>query len=154
MFAAGCRGSRLQWKALFGVTARKPSSFGEREMATIGSFSAMGIPARRPALVGLNRHTFLTAPLTLFRLIAVAFISTFVLGYLIGNVSKRLRVGEKERISLMLMGTRKNYGLAAAIALLFFDPRTTTSIAVGMSVAILHFIWLNFRSRHKEINPE
>lgn len=105
-------------------------------------------------IIGLNRNTFLTAPLTLFRLIAVAFISTFVLGYLIGNVSKRLRMSEKERISLMLMGTRKNYGLAAAIALLFFDPRATTSIAVGMSMAILHFIWLNFRSGRKEITPK
>jgi BASS family bile acid:Na+ symporter len=101
-------------------------------------------------IIGLNRDIFLTAPLKLFRLILVAFLSTFILGYFIENVSKLLNVSEKDRISIMLIGTRKNYGLAAAIALLFFDARTTTSIAVGMSMAILHFIWLNFRIGRKD----
>ncbi|MGA1795470.1 MAG: bile acid:sodium symporter family protein [bacterium] len=93
-------------------------------------------------IIGLNRDSFLTAPLTLVRLILVAFISTFALGLVIEYVCTLLRVNAHDRISLMLIGTRKNYGLAAAISLLFFDPRTATSIAVCMAVAILHFIWL------------
>ena len=45
----------------------------------------------------------------------------------------------------MLFGTRKNYGLAAAIALAFFGSRAAMPVAVATAFAIMHFISLTLR---------
>ena len=96
-------------------------------------------------VIGLNRDAFLTEPVILLRLAIVAFVSTFVITYLIDRLLKFLGVDKPKRISLALLGTRKNYGLAAAIALTFFNSRTAAPSAVASAFAIIHFIWLTFR---------
>lgn len=94
--------------------------------------------------VGLNQDAFLGQPLTLLRISIIAFISTFVLTFLIDRLSRFLGVNKPNRISLILLGTRKNYGLAAAIALALFSPRTAIPATIAMAFAIIHFIWLTF----------
>ena len=94
-------------------------------------------------IIGLNREAFLGQPDILLRLSIVAFVCTFVLGYVISNVSKLLGVKKADRVSLMLLGTRKNYGLAGAIALTFFSPRAAMPSGVSTAFNILHFIWLS-----------
>jgi len=96
-------------------------------------------------VIGLNRDVFLGEPATLLRLSIVAFASTFILAYLINRVSKLLNVDKPDRISLALLGTRKNYGLAAAVALTFFNSRVAAPTAVASAFAVIHFIWLTFR---------
>ena len=49
--------------------------------------------------------------------------------------------------SLMLLGTRKTYGVAGAIALIFFDARAAIPAAVVAAVNIIHFVWLTWRVR-------
>jgi BASS family bile acid:Na+ symporter len=95
-------------------------------------------------IIGLNRETFTSEPLTLVLVSVVAFISTFLLTYFIDLVFKYFGFDKADRISFILLGTRKNYGLAAAIALEFFSPRTAMPTAVAMAFAILLFIWLTF----------
>ena len=94
-------------------------------------------------IIGLNREAFLGQPDILLRLSVVAFVCTFVLGYVISSVSKLLGVKKADRVSLMLLGTRKNYGLAGAIALTFFSPRVAMASGVATAFNILHFIWLS-----------
>ena len=94
-------------------------------------------------IIGLNREAFLGQPDILLRLSVVAFVCTFVLGYVISSVSKLLGVKKADRVSLMLLGTRKNYGLAGAIALTFFSPRAAMASGVATAFNILHFIWLS-----------
>lgn len=98
-------------------------------------------------IVGLNRDVFLGQPEILLRVAAVGFVCTFVLGELIDRVSNLLGVDEPSRISLMLLGTRKNYGLASAIAVVFFSDLAAMPSTVGTAFAILHFIWLTLRSK-------
>jgi BASS family bile acid:Na+ symporter len=93
-------------------------------------------------IVGLNQSAFLEQPERLLPTAAAAFISTFVLAYIIDRVSRFSGVNRASRISLILSGTRKNYGMAAAIALALFSPRAAA--AVAMVFAIVHFIWLTF----------
>ena len=93
-------------------------------------------------IIGLNRNAFLEQPLTVLRLSAVAFGSTFVLAYLINRIARLLRVNRQTRVSLMLLGTRKNYGLSAAIALTFFNARAAMPTAIAMAFAIFQFIFL------------
>ncbi len=95
-------------------------------------------------IIGLNRDTFIGEPFTLFLVSIVAFASSFLLTYLINLVFRYFGFDKADRISFILLGTRKNYGLAAAIALQFFSARTAMPTAVAMTFAIFQFIWLTF----------
>ncbi|MFC1992296.1 bile acid:sodium symporter family protein [Chloroflexota bacterium] len=93
-------------------------------------------------VIGLNRDAFLEDPVTLLRVSGVAFAGTFVLIYLINRISRFLGVKRPDRISLVLLGATKNYGLAAAIALTFFDSRVAMPSAVASTFFIASLIWL------------
>jgi BASS family bile acid:Na+ symporter len=93
-------------------------------------------------IVGLNRDTFLEEPQTLLLASAIGFTATFVIAEVINRGAMLLGVGKADRISLMLLGARKNDGLAGGVALLFLGPRAALPAAVATAFNILHFIWL------------
>ena len=93
-------------------------------------------------IVGLNRDTFLQEPNTLLPAAAIAFAGTFVLAEVINRISRLLGVEKADRISLMLLGSRKNNGMAGAVALIFFDARAAMPAAVVLAFSVIHFIWL------------
>jgi Kef-type K+ transport system membrane component KefB len=95
-------------------------------------------------IIGLNRDAFLGQPLILVRVSAIAFTSTFILTYLINYVAKLLGVSKPDRLSLILLGTRKNYGMATAVCLTFFSARAAIPTAAAIAFAIAQFIWLTF----------
>lgn len=95
-------------------------------------------------IVGLNRDVFLEEPGTLLPMAAVAFVATFVIAEVINRVSKFLGVGKDDRISLMLLVTRKNGGAAGAIALIFFNATAAMPVAVMTAISVLHFVWLTW----------
>jgi predicted Na+-dependent transporter len=87
---------------------------------------------------------FLQEPKTLLLVSVVAFTGTFVLAELINRISRRLGVPKMDRISFMLLGTRKNDGMAGTIALIFFDPRVAMPAALVMTFSVFHFVWLTW----------
>ncbi len=93
-------------------------------------------------IVGLNRDTFLQEPDTLLLASIIAFTGTFVIAEVINRIAGLFGVAKADRISLMLLGTRKNDGLAGGIALLFFGPRAALPAAVVTTFNIIHFVWL------------
>lgn len=95
-------------------------------------------------IVGLNQGAFLAQPLSLLPVALIAFVSTFVLGYLIDRLARFLNRDKPNRVSLIFLGTRKNYGMAAAIALALFSSRGALPAAVATVLAVVHFIWLTF----------
>ena len=95
-------------------------------------------------IVGLNRDAFLHEPYTLLLVSAIAFTSTFVLAEVINRISAALGVAKADRISLLLLGTRKNNGMIGAIALVFFTSRAAIPVAVVSAFTILHFVWLTW----------
>jgi BASS family bile acid:Na+ symporter len=98
-------------------------------------------------VVGLNREVFLGQPTVLVLSAVVASISTFGLGYLIELALKALAVDRPTRMSLILMGTVKNSGLAAAVALALFGERASVPGALVASVTVLFLICLGARPK-------
>ncbi|MCJ7521326.1 MAG: hypothetical protein MUP21_03815 [Dehalococcoidia bacterium] len=95
-------------------------------------------------IVGLNRDTFLQEPDIVLPLVIITFIATFVLAEVVNRIARFLGADKADRISLMYMATRKNGGMAGAVALIFFDPRAAMPVAVMTSLNVLHFIWLTW----------
>jgi BASS family bile acid:Na+ symporter len=98
-------------------------------------------------VVGLNREVFLGQPLSLFPVAAIAISSTFVLGWIIERVGHLLRIDQKRLSSLVLVGTLKNYGLAAGLSLALFSKQTALPATVSTIFLILYIIWLGFKRR-------
>jgi BASS family bile acid:Na+ symporter len=100
-------------------------------------------------VVGLNREMFLERPEIVGLASAVAVVSIFVLGYLINIALKKLGVKRATRVSLTLMGTVKNSGVAAATALALFSERASVPGAVVSVFNVLYLIYLGLRAEQK-----
>ena len=96
-------------------------------------------------IVGLNQHVFLTQPLSLLPVAMISVASTFVLGWIIEVVGKIARFDKKKTISMVLLGTLKNYGLAGGLALSFFDTKTALPSTVSVIFMIVYIIWLELK---------
>jgi BASS family bile acid:Na+ symporter len=97
-------------------------------------------------VVGVNRGVFLGQPEVVGLTSAVAMVSIVGLGYLLEFVLKWLRVDRTTRVSFTLMGTIKNAGVAAAIALALFSEEVSVPAAVVSAFYVLYFVWLGLRA--------
>jgi BASS family bile acid:Na+ symporter len=102
------------------------------------------------AIVGLNRETILSHPLSLLPAALIAVASTFLLAWIIEGVGRLLRVEPKTLVSLVLLGTLKNYGLAGGMALALFSETTSIPATVSSVFMIVYIIWLEFKKRKVE----
>ncbi|MBN1102199.1 MAG: hypothetical protein JXL84_02165 [Deltaproteobacteria bacterium] len=100
-------------------------------------------------IVGLNHDVFLHQPLILLPVAVIAVSSTFLLGLVIDWVGVRLGVEHGKRVSLVLLGTLKNYGVAGGIALALFDKQTALPATVSTVFMIVYVIWLNLKRRRE-----
>jgi BASS family bile acid:Na+ symporter len=96
------------------------------------------------AIIGANQSAFLAETSIVPRIVLISFICTFVLGFLINKVTKLIHINKERRISLILLGTRKNYGMAAAIIIALFSSKAAIPIVISTAFAIMHFIFLSF----------
>ncbi len=99
------------------------------------------------ALVGLNREMILGRTTVLFPIVAITFLSMFVLGLLIDWVSGLFHLPRDTRTSLVLLGTLKNQGVAGGLALTLFGQEAALPAAVSTMVMIVYIIWLDFKKR-------
>lgn len=97
-------------------------------------------------ITGLNRDIFVQDPLSVGPVVVVAFLTTFMLGWAMEKVGNCLRWDQAKLKSLILLTTFKNYGLAGALAIVFFEPQTAVPATVTSAVGILYFIWLEVRA--------
>ena len=102
------------------------------------------------AIVGLNRETILSHPLSLLPAALIAVASTFILSWIIERIGKYFRVEPKTLVSLVLLGTLKNYGLAGGMALALFSEKTSVPATVSSVFMIVYIIWLEFKKRRTE----
>jgi len=98
-------------------------------------------------IIGLNRELFFDRPIALLLPALIALSSTFLLGWGIEWVSRLLRVDSQTVISLVLLGTHKNTGLAAGLALTLFSEKTAVPATVTTIFMLVYMIWLSFRQR-------
>ena len=101
-------------------------------------------------IVGLNRQAFFGEFDILLRIIIIAVATSFVLGYIIELITKALHVDRATSISLTLMGTLKNYGLASGILLTLFGERAAIPASVCTVFGISMLVWLGFHFKKKK----
>jgi BASS family bile acid:Na+ symporter len=100
-------------------------------------------------ITGLNRDIFIQQPLSIVPVAVVAILTTFVLGWVIEKIGDFFHYEKAKLTSFVLLATFKNYGLAGALALVFFNPQTAVPATVTSAVGIIYFIWLEMRAnRH------
>jgi len=98
-------------------------------------------------VVGLNREVFVSQPLSLLPVVAIAISSTFLLGWIIESVGHLFHIDSKMLSSLVLLGTLKNYGLAAGLSLALFSKQTALPATVSTIFLIIYIIWLGLKKR-------
>ena len=98
-------------------------------------------------IVGLNRQLFFDRPMALVPPALIALASTFLMGWVIEWVSRLIRVDSKTMISLVLLGTQKNTGLAAGLALTLFSEKTAVPATITTIFMLVYMIWLSLRRR-------
>ncbi len=96
-------------------------------------------------IVGVNRQLLLHKPSILLPVAAVAFASTFLLGFIVEWVGNLFRINRETLTRLILFGTLKNYGLAGGIALYLFGPDTALPSVVATVFMLIYIIWLGYR---------
>jgi bile acid:Na+ symporter, BASS family len=99
------------------------------------------------SIVGLNRETLIGRPLFLLPVVGIALASTFLLGWLIEIASRRLGFDSEKTVSLVLLGTLKNYGTAGALALALYSEHTAVPATVSTVFMTVYIIWLQIRNR-------
>lgn len=95
-------------------------------------------------IVGLNRQSFFEQPDALFKVLVIAITVTFVIGQVIYFTARKSHTDQSRSISLTVMGTRKNAGLASAIALEFLGQRASFPSAIFAIVNISYLLWQGF----------
>ena len=99
-------------------------------------------------VVGLNRKVFLDKPLSLIPVAAIAMASTFLLGYVIEGIGRMVRIDPKRVTSIVLLGTLKNAGFAAGLALALFDEQTAIPSTITTIFMLSYVILLDLKKRH------
>jgi bile acid:Na+ symporter, BASS family len=102
------------------------------------------------AIVGLNRHLFLNQPLLVVPVAFIALASTFFLGFAIEGIGRLFRIDGKKKVSLILLGTQKNAGLAGGLALTLFGDRTALPATISTIFMIVYIIWLGWNRRTEQ----
>ncbi|MDI6756254.1 MAG: bile acid:sodium symporter [Thermodesulfobacteriota bacterium] len=98
-------------------------------------------------IVGLNRDILFAQPLAFLPAAFIALASTFVLGFVIEWTCRFFRLDAKKVISLILLGTHKNTGLAAGLALALFSEKTAVPATISTIFMLVYIIWLSVKQR-------
>jgi len=93
-------------------------------------------------VIGLNQKSLLEQPNILIKVSLIAFSTTFLGFILLNAILKKMGINKKDRTSMILLGTIKNSGFAAAIALTLFGETTSIPGAIISTIYALYMIWL------------
>lgn len=103
-------------------------------------------------VIGLNRDVFLRQPVSLLPIAIIVAIVTFVLGYLIERVGYYLRLEPMKITSLVLLGTYKNTGFAAGLALALFNQQAALPSTVYTIIMLTSVVVLDLKRAHNNVN--
>jgi BASS family bile acid:Na+ symporter len=99
------------------------------------------------SMIGVNRNLIFSQPLLIVPIAMVVLAATFILGFVIEKVGVLAKVDKKNMISLVLLGTLKNQGIAGGLAIALFEKEAALPSAVYSIFMILYIMWLDLRRR-------
>lgn len=100
-------------------------------------------------IIGVNRDLISGKPLMILPVALVVFAGTFLLGFLIEKIGGLFKIDQNKIISLVLLGTLKNQGIAGGLAISLFAREAALPSAVYSIFMILYFVWLDLRKRRQ-----
>ncbi|MBN2332268.1 MAG: hypothetical protein JXO49_01085 [Deltaproteobacteria bacterium] len=98
-------------------------------------------------IVGLNRSIFFQQPFTLLPIASIALLTTFGFGWVIERGARMARLPETTTVSVVLLGTLKNYGTAAGLGLILYGKQAALPATVATIAMILYAIRLGMRKK-------
>jgi BASS family bile acid:Na+ symporter len=96
-------------------------------------------------IIGLNRQLFFERPGALVLPALIALASTFLLGWGIEKIAPRWGADPQTVTTMVLLGTHKNTGLAAGLALTLFSQKTAVPATITTIFMLVYMIWLSIR---------
>ena len=97
------------------------------------------------SMIGVNRDLILSNPFTVFSVAVISFCTTFVLGSVIQRICAFCRIDKKNMVSLLLLGTLKNQGIAGGLAISLFEKEAAIPSAIYSIFMIIYIMWLDWR---------
>jgi len=105
------------------------------------------------SLIGLNRQAFISDFDILIRTSVIAVLTTFLLAYLLEVGAKALRVKHETAVSVIVMGTVKNWSMAGGLLLTLFSERSAVPPSVCVFFAVFMIVWLEYHFRKYRYPP-
>ena len=104
-------------------------------------------------IVGVNRQVFFSDPMSLLPAAVLTVTTSYLLGYVIEKAGHRMRFDVKKVTSMLLLGTSKNAGFAAGLALSLFGRQTAIPITVQTVLMLSYIVFLDLKkSRERNID--
>lgn len=100
-------------------------------------------------VIALNRSVFLNDPVTLGKISLICSITIIGLGLLYEFVTRKLKMSSGLSSCVVLFGTIKNSGFAAATALALFGDKASIPGAISSVFTILFLLYLSFKAKKK-----
>jgi len=97
------------------------------------------------SMIGVNRDLILSNPFTVFSVAVISFCTTFVLGWVIQRICAFCKIDRKNMVSLVLLGTLKNQGIAGGLAISLFEKEAAIPSAIYSIFMIIYIMWLDWR---------
>ena len=99
-------------------------------------------------VVGLNQEHIVQNPAGVLPVVVIAASTTFLLGFFLEKICAFFNIEAAVTKSVVLLGTLKNYGMAAGISLALFSRETALPATVSTIFMIMYFIWLNYKTKN------
>ncbi len=100
-------------------------------------------------VIALNRSVFFNEPKTLGKISLICFITVIGLGILYQFITRKLKINHSLSSCIVLLGTTKNAGFAAATALALFGDKASIPSAITSVFIILFLLYLSFSAKRK-----
>jgi BASS family bile acid:Na+ symporter len=101
------------------------------------------------SIIGVNRQAFISDFDVLAKTSAIAFVTSFLLAYLLEVGARASRVKHETAVSIMMMGTTKNWAMAGGLLLTFFSERSAMPPSIFVFFAIFMMVWLEYHFRKR-----
>jgi BASS family bile acid:Na+ symporter len=99
------------------------------------------------SIIGVNRQAFISDFDVLIKTSIIAFSTTFLLAHLLEVGARALHAKHETTVSIMMMGTTKNWSMAGGLLLAFYSERSAIPPSIFVFFAIFMIVWLEYYFR-------